>query len=669
MTEHAERHHDGRQLRSRARRDPAGGGGQAPGADADPHRRAGPRARPHRGSARPRQDADRAVASPRRWAWTSRGCSSPPTCCPPTCSARPSTTCSRAVSSSGAGRSSPTCCWPTRSTGPRPRRRPRCWRRWPSGRSASTASPTGCRSRSSCWPPTTRSSTRAPIRCPRRSSTGSRSGSSCAISPNADEASMLRRRLDRGSPEPDGATRSSTPHDLLAMRESVEQVTVHDDVLRYVVSLAAASRQHPQVAVGASPRAELDLVQLARARALLLGRDYVIPEDVKALAVPAMAHRISLRPEMWVRQVRSVRRRRGPAAPGPGAANPRRDVIDDRVDVRRRIALAGFAVGAGAGDVRGGGAWRCAVLGSRVAAGRVRRAAARRAGVDAVAAAGADGPRARRAGRAALLRGRARCGWRCGRPPTTASPVELDGRDRRRHARSRSRPTTPGRVVIAVSARAVGPLSRSTLRVRGAGARRTARRDAATVDGGRRLRVPGRARAVDRAAAHRAARPARHPPHPAHRPWRRVRQHPRLRAGRPTAHGQLAGQRAARQPARHRAAERARRRRRGARRHPRPAAGPGDRGDRADRARRRAGGAERAAQRRPRGCRRARRAAPVAGRRHRAPAVLPRARRGARRGRRLRDHDGHLGAAGGRARRAPSSSPSRRCSTPTSRWR
>ena len=51
---------------------------------------------------------------------------------------------------------------------------------------------------------------------------------------------------------------------------------------------------HPQVAVGASPRAELDLVQLARARALLLGRDYVIPEDVKALAVPAIAHRITL---------------------------------------------------------------------------------------------------------------------------------------------------------------------------------------------------------------------------------------------------------------------------------------------------------------------------------------------------------------------------------------
>ncbi|MDT5008833.1 MAG: MoxR-like ATPase [Mycobacterium sp.] len=117
-----------------------------------------------------------------------------------------------------------------------------------------------------------------------------------------DETSMLRRRLERGSTPPT-INEVVDSHDLLAMRESVEQVTVHDDILHYVVSLAAATRTHPQVAVGASPRAELDLVQLARARALLCGRDYVIPEDVKTLAVPAIAHRISLRPEMWVRSV------------------------------------------------------------------------------------------------------------------------------------------------------------------------------------------------------------------------------------------------------------------------------------------------------------------------------------------------------------------------------
>lgn len=121
----------------------------------------------------------------------------------------------------------------------------------------------------------------------------------------SEEATMLRRRLDRGSAAP-AVQQVVDSHDLLAMQESVEDVTVHDDVLHYVVSLATASRQHPQVAVGTSPRAELDLMQLARARALLLGRDYVIPEDVKALAVPALAHRISLRPEMWVRRVQGA---------------------------------------------------------------------------------------------------------------------------------------------------------------------------------------------------------------------------------------------------------------------------------------------------------------------------------------------------------------------------
>ena len=118
----------------------------------------------------------------------------------------------------------------------------------------------------------------------------------------AEETSMLRRRLERGSTE--AVINEVVDADQLrAMQESVEEVTVHDDVLRYVVALAVATRSHPQVVVGASPRAELDLVQLARARALLNGRDYVVPEDVKALGVAAFGHRITLRPEMWVRSM------------------------------------------------------------------------------------------------------------------------------------------------------------------------------------------------------------------------------------------------------------------------------------------------------------------------------------------------------------------------------
>lgn len=119
----------------------------------------------------------------------------------------------------------------------------------------------------------------------------------------ADEMNMIRRRLERGTQQAQ-IGQVADADGLLEMRQAVEYVTVHPDVVGYVVSLAAATRGHPQVEVGASPRAELDLVQMARARALLNNRDFVVPEDVKALAVPAMAHRITLRPEMWVRRIR-----------------------------------------------------------------------------------------------------------------------------------------------------------------------------------------------------------------------------------------------------------------------------------------------------------------------------------------------------------------------------
>ena len=78
---------------------------------------------------------------------------------------------------------------------------------------------------------------------------------------------------------------------------------VEAPILRYVVELLDATRNHPQVTVGASPRGGLALVALARGHAVLDQRDYVTPEDVKAVAVVALAHRISLRPELWVRRV------------------------------------------------------------------------------------------------------------------------------------------------------------------------------------------------------------------------------------------------------------------------------------------------------------------------------------------------------------------------------
>jgi MoxR-like ATPase len=119
---------------------------------------------------------------------------------------------------------------------------------------------------------------------------------------NADEQELLTRRLRRGSAQPkvDEVLDSDT---VLAMRESLERVEIEPVVLGYIVDLVAATRAHAQVTVGASPRGGLALVALARGQAVLDGRSYVTPEDVKAVAVPALAHRISLRPELWVRRV------------------------------------------------------------------------------------------------------------------------------------------------------------------------------------------------------------------------------------------------------------------------------------------------------------------------------------------------------------------------------
>jgi MoxR-like ATPase len=87
---------------------------------------------------------------------------------------------------------------------------------------------------------------------------------------------------------------------LLGMQAAVETVTVESSVSRYCVALATATRNHPHVLVGASPRGALSLMLTSRAWAVISGRDYVTPEDVKAVAVPALAHRITIKPELWM---------------------------------------------------------------------------------------------------------------------------------------------------------------------------------------------------------------------------------------------------------------------------------------------------------------------------------------------------------------------------------
>lgn len=92
---------------------------------------------------------------------------------------------------------------------------------------------------------------------------------------------------------------------LLACQAAVESALVTDDIFHYIVELVRATRQSSRVVIGASPRGSLALLKLARARAALLGRDFVVPDDVQAMAVPALAHRLTLRPELWAQRIRS----------------------------------------------------------------------------------------------------------------------------------------------------------------------------------------------------------------------------------------------------------------------------------------------------------------------------------------------------------------------------
>ncbi|WP_125775965.1 AAA family ATPase [Antribacter gilvus] len=112
------------------------------------------------------------------------------------------------------------------------------------------------------------------------------------------EAEVLLRRLARRQ-EAAPVNQVVDAETVLAMQAGVEAVSVDADVVRYCVDLAAATRGHNALEVGASPRGSQTLVLLGRAVAVLDGRDYVLPEDIKRVAVPVLAHRLTLTPTAW----------------------------------------------------------------------------------------------------------------------------------------------------------------------------------------------------------------------------------------------------------------------------------------------------------------------------------------------------------------------------------
>jgi MoxR-like ATPase len=118
----------------------------------------------------------------------------------------------------------------------------------------------------------------------------------------ADEVEILARRRRRRDDAVSIAPVISR-EELLAMQASLEDVHVAGVTERYIVDLVQATRSDPRVALGASPRGTLALLKLARAAAVLERRDFVLPDDVKAMAGPALAHRLILKPELWASRI------------------------------------------------------------------------------------------------------------------------------------------------------------------------------------------------------------------------------------------------------------------------------------------------------------------------------------------------------------------------------
>ncbi|MEP7018808.1 MAG: MoxR family ATPase, partial [Actinomycetota bacterium] len=139
----------------------------------------------------------------------------------------------------------------------------------------------------------------------------------------AQELEVLQRRTARRQEEQTLRPVTDTAG-LLAMQAAIETVEIDPTVSRYCVALSAATRNHPHALVGASPRGALALMLTSRAYAVLAQRDYVTPEDVKAVAPAVLAHRITVKPELWMSNASgaTVTAAALGSVPTPGAREP-----------------------------------------------------------------------------------------------------------------------------------------------------------------------------------------------------------------------------------------------------------------------------------------------------------------------------------------------------------
>ena len=150
------------------------------------------------------------------------------------------------------------------------------------------------------------------------------------------EVELILRRAERRA---DRVTLNPIlgPDQVLALQRRVEEVHISPPVAQYVVDLVEATRTSSRTEAGASPRGSLALLKISRARAAMGGRSHVLPDDVKAVAIPALAHRILLQPDQWVRGVRAdqVIAEIVAQVPAPRAVDP-----GDRATAHQQVTVA-----------------------------------------------------------------------------------------------------------------------------------------------------------------------------------------------------------------------------------------------------------------------------------------------------------------------------------------
>ena len=120
-----------------------------------------------------------------------------------------------------------------------------------------------------------------------------------------EERAILTRRRERKTDDVEVPVVLSRDR-MLQLQHATEDVAVDSAIENYAVAVVAQTREDARAEVGSSPRGSLALLKLSRARALMEGRDYVVPDDVKQLAIPGLAHRIIIKPEPWIRGVRGA---------------------------------------------------------------------------------------------------------------------------------------------------------------------------------------------------------------------------------------------------------------------------------------------------------------------------------------------------------------------------